>query len=220
MRKSFRGLLIVPVLTYAAAAQAQSAGGSPFYGGISLGQSQVRFSEDFLSFPGATGESLSKDETGNAYKVFIGYRVSRNFAVEGGYTNFGEFSATNNISAIALFGPGSLSFKFKSSGFNMDAVGILPISDAFEAFGKLGLIYTTSKATFSGTGSVTVAAPGVPPNATQSEVNLKAGIGAEYHFVPALGLRVEYERIFKVGDENKTGEGDIGMFSLGLTVRF
>jgi len=210
--------LILVLAATAAHAQTGSDGG--WYGGISLGQSRVKFADDFLSFPGATGESLSKDETGGAYKLFAGYRHTRHFALEGGYTDFGSFSATNDIAAIALFGPGSLSFKLKSSGFHLDTVGILPIGGKFEIFGRLGVIYTTTKATFSGTGSVLVAAPGVPPNSKHSELNLKPGIGAEYRFSQALGLRLEAEQALKVGDANTTGEGDIRVFSLGLTSRF
>jgi OOP family OmpA-OmpF porin len=221
MQNSRCPLLIALTFALAASAtQAQSVTHEGWYGGLSLGASQVKFADDFLSYPGATGQSLSKHETGNAYKLFVGYRLKRTFALEGGYTNFGSFSATNNIAAIALFGPGALAFKLKSRGFHFDAVGIVPVGDKFDLFGKLGVIYTTTAATFTGTGSVQTSFPGVPPNSKHSGLNLKAGIGAEYRFSGPLGLRLEGEQAFGVGDTNTTGKGDIRVFSLGLTYRF
>jgi OmpA-OmpF porin, OOP family len=221
MQKSRYPMLIA--LTFALVAtttQVQSATDEGWYGGLSLGASRIKLADDFLSYPGATGQSLSKDETGTAYKLFAGYRLKRNFALEGGYTDFGSFSATNNIAAIALFGPGSLAVKLKSSGFHLDAVGIVPVGNKFELFGKLGVILTTTKATFAGSGSVQISFPGTPPSSKHSDLNLKAGIGAEYHLSGPLGLRLEGEQAFGVGDANTTGKGDIRVFSLGLNYRF
>lgn len=53
----------------------------------------------------------------------------------------------------------------------------------------------------------------------RSEWNSKYGLGASYEMSNKLGLRFEYERINNVGDI-RTGEGNVGMWSLGLIRRY
>jgi OmpA-OmpF porin, OOP family len=211
MKRICVSLVALAALVTAGTAAAQSERG--WYGGLSFGQSSVKFDDDFLAIGGATASSLSKDDTDTAFKLLAGYRLQRNFALEGGFTDFGKFSAERRVTAPAT---GTASATVKSSGLHLDAVGILPVGN-FDLFAKLGLIYTTTKADLSSTGAVVLTAD---RSAKKSEINPKIGLGAEYHFSRALGVRAEYEQAFAVGDENSTGEGDIQMLSVGLTLRF
>jgi OmpA-OmpF porin, OOP family len=211
MRRIWISLVALATLTAAGTAAAQSDRG--WYGGVSLGRSSVNFDDDFLAISGATASTLSKDDTDSGVKLFAGYRLQRNFALEGGFTDFGSFSAERRITAPAT---GTASASVKSSGFHLDAVGILPIGN-FDLLAKLGLIYTTTKTDLSSTGAVVLTAD---RSAKKSELNPKLGVGVEYHFSRALSLRSEYEQAFSVGDANSTGEGDIQMLSVGLIFRF
>lgn len=206
-----RSLCIVPAALFAVSiAHAQS---TPWYGGISAGQSKIKIDDSSAAVTGATASTLSKDENDTGLKLFGGYRFNRNFALEGGYVDFGKFSATRNVTAPVV---GSAKADIKSSGLYIDAVGILPLAnDKLDLFGKVGAIYTTTKSSFSATGPITAAG-----NEKKNEGDWKYGLGAEWHFTPALGLRGEWERALKVGDPNKTGEGDIDLVSVGLTWRF
>ena len=38
--------------------------------------------------------AFSRDESGQGFKVFGGYQINRNFALEGGYFNLGKFGFT------------------------------------------------------------------------------------------------------------------------------
>jgi OmpA-OmpF porin, OOP family len=207
-------LLLASALLLANAAQAQSTFPKGWYGGVSVGQSQVNIDSNVLPITNAGATSLSTNDTDTAYKIFGGYRFLRNLAVEAGYMDFGKFSATRTEN---FFGGNSVRADIKSSGFFGEVVGILPTSDRFDLFAKLGFIATSTKTNVSSTGFIILTGP---TSASKSEVNLLAGIGAEYRFTNQLGLRVEYEQAFDVGDANTTGEGDIGVFSLGLTYRF
>lgn len=192
-------------------AQAQDRG---WYGGISFGQTQVTIDNSFVAVSGATAGTISKDETGSAFKLYAGYRLMRNLAIEGGYTDFGSFSATNNVTAPAA---GTLRHSNKVSGVLVDAVGVLPAGSNFEFSGKAGIVFTNTKADFTSTGAVVILGNAHP---THSEANLKFGIGAEYRISRNLGLRLEHELVMDVGDFATTGEGAISMLSLGLTFRF
>ena len=77
---------------------------------------------------------------------------------------------------------------------------------------------------FSASGTVTTFnfAPIVPLPASESARNsgflLGAGVG--YDFDRNVGIRLECEQFDKVGDKDKTGQGDVGLLSLGLVYRF
>ena len=211
--KSFVRMVAGMALALAAMAANAQAPDTGFYVGGSIGQSQIRFDDSTLQVAGATSSSISKDETDTTWKAFVGYRLGRHLAVEGGYADFGKFSATNTVSAPAN---GSLSVSFKASGPFVDAVGILPFGD-FSLFGKAGVVYSTAKGSATTTGAVVTTGNA---NQSSSEFNFKAGIGAGYDFTRNFGVRVELEQVFAVGDKDKTGEGDIRLFTVGGVFRF
>ena len=197
----------------AALAQQKAEGG--WYTGLSFGATQIGLTDNTLPIAGATATTFSKDESSTGFKIFGGYRFNKNFALEGGYTDLGKFNASRE--AIAPFS-GSLSRSTKASGFDLSAVGIIPMQNGFSLFGKVGAMYTMSEGSVSTSGALLLA-PDVSTNPKRSEWNPKVGIGADYAFSNGLGLRLEYERINNVGD-SRTGEGNVGIWSLGLSKRY
>jgi OmpA-OmpF porin, OOP family len=186
-----------------------------FYGGLSLGQSMVKFSDSFLPIGGASSTSLSKDETDTAWKAFAGYRIHRNIAVEGGYTDFGKFSATRTVTSPP--GAGSASETLKVHGWHVEAVGILPLHN-FDLFAKAGAMYATAEASKSVSGGV-VFTQGANRNPSKSAFTFLGGIGAGYNFTKNLSVRLELEAVSKVGD-GTTGEGSVAMYSVGGVYKF
>jgi OOP family OmpA-OmpF porin len=152
--------------------------------------------------------SIEDDSTDVGVKVFGGRQFTRNFALEAGYFNLGEFEYTANMVA------GSENGRAKFQGVNLDAVGILPVTEKFAALARLGLTYTEAKTTFSSNGAIQP----LRTNASKKEANFKVGLGLQYAFTPALGLRGEWER-YRANDA-VGNEGDIDMFSIGLVYRF
>ena len=189
------------------------AGHSGWYGGFSIGQSRANIEDaritNGLLGAGFTSTSISKDERDTGYKVFAGYQINRNFALEGGFFDLGRFGFTATTAP-----PGTLNGSIKLRGLNLDAVGMLPIADRFSVFGRVGLNYAQARDSFSGTGLVTV----TNPSPTKSQTNYKAGLGLQYDFSTTLGMRLEAER-YRVNDA-VGNRGDIDVFSLGLIYRF
>jgi OmpA-OmpF porin, OOP family len=102
--------------------------------------------------------------SGVSGKVFGGYQVNPNFAIEGGVADLGRISN----------GSGTI----KSHGEYVDAVGLLPLGGNFTLLGSAGLAHVnldTSNGDASGNG-------------------LKLGLGGEYAVSPSVSLRGEYER--------------------------
>jgi OOP family OmpA-OmpF porin len=194
----------------------QRAAGAGWYGGLSVGSSQIRMNDNMLPVGGATASSLAKDESSTGFKLFGGYRYNPNFALEGGYTDLGKFDARRDVTAPVV---GSISRNMRMSGFDLAAVGIIPMQSGFSLFGKIGAMYTMTRSSVS-IGGALLPAPGFTEmNPRRSEWNPKFGLGAGYDFSNGMGLRLEYERVSNVGDA-ATGEGNVGMWSLGLTKRF
>jgi OOP family OmpA-OmpF porin len=179
-----------------------------WYGGIGIGQARAKINDDKIRTQLGGTADIADDDTDIGYRLFGGKKFNKHFAVEGGYFNLGKFGFT------AVAPTGSLVGSAKFQGLNLDAVGILPLTEKFSLLGRLGLTYTEAKDTFQTTGTVTVA----NASPSKSEANYKMGFGVQYDLTRALGLRGEWER-YRVNDAigNK---GDIDMLIVGLIYTF
>jgi OOP family OmpA-OmpF porin len=184
-----------------------------WYGGLNIGQSRAKIDDARITSSllgnGLTTTSMTDDKHDTGFKVFGGYKFNQNFALEGGYFKLGDFGFTSTTNPA-----GTLTGKLKAQGLNFDAVGILPFTDQFSAFGRIGAQYAQVKDSFSGSGAVTVA----DPSPSKSAFNYKVGLGVQYDFTRSLGLRGEWER-YRINDA-VGNRGDIDMLSVGLVVRF
>lgn len=189
---------------------------SGWYVGANVGQSRTKIDNARnianLQTQGLATTAIVENNRATDYKLFGGYRVSKNFAVEGGYFDLGQFGF-----AMTTLPAGTLNGNIKIQGVNLDAVGILPVTEQFSAFARVGLNYAQSKTSFSGTGAALNVVP-LNFNPTKSQINYKFGAGLQYDFTESLGMRLEGER-YRINDAigNK---GDIDFFSLGLIYRF
>lgn len=185
-----------------------------WYLGGNIGQSRARIDNERitaqLQAAGLATSSIKDESHDTAFKLFGGYQLNKNFALEAGYFNLGKFGYM-----ATTIPPGTQTGNIKLQGLNIDAVGIMPINDKFSAFGRLGMQYAQAKDEFTGTGAV-----GTPanPNINFKRGNYKAGVGVQYDFNLNLGMRAEAER-YRI-DDGVGNLGDINMYSVGLVYRF
>jgi OOP family OmpA-OmpF porin len=187
---------------------------SGWYGGINAGQSKstiddTRINSNLLG-AGATSTTINDNNHDTGYKLYGGYKFNRNFALEAGYFNLGKFGYTaTTVPAGTLVG------NTKLEGVNLDVLGILPITEKFSAFARVGVNYAETRDNFTSTGAAHLPAN---PNPSKQDANLKFGMGVQYDFTQSLGMRAEGER-YRISDAigNK---GDIDLVSLGLVYRF
>ena len=184
-----------------------------WYGGANIGRSAANIDDARITSGLAAGglgtASISDRDRSTGFKLYGGYQFHRNFALEGGYFDLGKFGYTANTIPT-----GTLDGTIKLKGFNLDAVGILPITDRFSALGRVGLNYAQARDSFTGTGAVNV----TNPNPSKSGTNYKLGVGLQYAFTEALGMRAEVER-YRVNDA-VGNKGHVDLFSVGLVYRF
>ena len=162
-----------------------------------------------LASSGFATTSIADRERSTGYKLYGGYKFNPNFALEGGYVDLGKFGFTANTLPV-----GSLNGDIRLRGFNLDAVGILPLSDRFSAQARIGLTSMQARDNFSGTGAVVVR----NPNPSERATNYKLGVGLEYAISPNLSVRGDLER-YRVNDA-VGNRGHIDMVSVGLVYYF
>ncbi|MBU1927919.1 OmpA family protein [bacterium] len=201
------GFLLLATFANPLMAQTTTDYSEGWYMGGNIGISAANIDEDKIT-QNLTDPSYSDDERDLGYKLFGGYQFNKYFALEGGYFNLGKFDYALSTAN------GSLDGKIEVMGVNLDAVGILPITEDFSAFARVGANYAQVKDSFSTTGSISL----LDTSPQKSDLNYKFGAGLQYAITDAIGIRLEAER-YRINDA-VGNDGDIDLFSIGLTYRF
>lgn len=146
---------ITKALVAGAALAALSAQAEGLYVGGSVGAS--RYSNDFGSAYG--------DRSGTGLKVYGGYAIHPNFAVEAGVARLGK--VTSGLGEV------------KGGGLFVDAVGIWPVAKNFSLLGRVGVFNGMLDSTIAGDDRGT---------------SVKVGAGVQYAIDKNLSVRGEWER--------------------------
>jgi OmpA-OmpF porin, OOP family len=151
MVSNFSKSLILATLAVGAVASAQAEG---LYLGGSLGA--PRYSSSVNGIAG--------DGSGVGVKLYGGYQLTPNIAVEGGYFDLGHIDDANG--------------RVKTRGVYADAVGSYAFAPQWSVLGSAGLAegrFTTSRG-------------------DDNSPALKLGAGVQYELTPQAALRVQYDR--------------------------
>ena len=184
-----------------------------FYVGGNVGGTRADFNNDAinsgLTNQGFTVNSTTRDNRDTGYKLFGGYQINPNFAIESGYFDLGRFGYSSTTTPT-----GSFNGSTRVKGLNLDLVGMVPLSERLSAFGRVGAAYARSRANFSSTGAV----PLNFSNRDRNRTDVKYGLGLQYAVTDALALRAEIER-YRISDPLRN-RGNVNMASLGMIYRF
>lgn len=181
--------------------------------GMNVGKSVARIELDTISTDlenqGFDVVSVLEDRRSEGYKIFAGYQFSPFFAVEGGYFNLGGFPIlANTLPGTEFRG------KTKLLGWNFDLVGIMPFTQDFSGFARVGVTRNDTANTYSSNGLIDVTAYNEDGNYTKH----KYGLGLQYDISPILTVRLEAER-YRL-DDLIAHSGDVDLYSLGVVLRF
>ena len=177
-----------------------------FYGGISLGQGNN-------DFPGSNQDGsvtgVSEDKRDTIYSFFGGYQVNDYFAVEGGYTDFGESTFTGTSSGGPSWEAGPVSALHESDGWQLGVLGRWPITNRWYALGYIGWLWWESKETYQETSG--------PSSITESGSDATYALGVEWD--AGLKDRILYRFM---GSHAQVGElgYDINTASAEIVYRF
>lgn len=186
---------------------------SGWYLGAGAGQSRAKIAEreirEDLFASGFTTTEFKDGDRDFGYKLYVGNRFNRHLALEGGYFDLGKFDYTATTVPAGTM-EGQLAFR----GWNIDLLGIFPVSERLAVFSKIGLHHSKAKVDFAGSGAVNV----LNPRFSKTDTNYKLGVGLQYRITDALGLRLEYER-YRM-DDAVGNTGDLDLLSAGLVYHF
>ena len=169
------------------AALAQGVLGGPdsaWYAGGSVGQSASTMCQ--LPF------GASCDDQGTAYRVFAGYKVNRYLSFELGYHELADVT----LSA------GPVTQTLETTVFDFVALGMLPLTDRFSGYGKLGIYRANAEASIN--------TPAVP-SAKFENTGLTYGLGLQYDVTGNLGVRLEWQQF-------EDAAGDVFLVSSSFSV--
>lgn len=116
-------------------------------------------------FKGGSVGGVATDRSDTGLKLFGGYQLTPNFALEGGYVDLGKFKSSAG--------------QLKAQGVYLDAVGTVPISGPWAAIGRVGVL--NAKVDNSLVGS-------------DRGTNAKVGAGIQYTIDRNLSVQGEWER--------------------------
>jgi OOP family OmpA-OmpF porin len=180
------------------------------YIGGSAGSSKI---DDDIALGGLI-TSGTVDGSSTGFKIFGGFQFNDYFALDLALVDLGKAKYSGTYFNAPVTG-GTVDIW----GLNFSAVGILPVSESFSVFGKVGLFAWEADAKDT-TG-------GFPFSTNESGADFSFGLGMSYNFTKNWGVRLEWERFMVGGGEdaytgqpNSTGSANVDLLSLGVAYRF
>lgn len=162
---------------------------------------------------------VSTDDSDLGYHLAFGYRFHRYFAAEIALAQFGELSskATGTMDTPSGPQPASADFTFNVQGIVFSGLGILPLGEKFEVYGRVGWLFANSERQFSlrvgGQSGGSLSAKG-------DSQDVLYGLGVAWNLNQVYTIRAEFQQLKDVGQSNRTGTEDLETIQVGLMMRF
>lgn len=192
------------------------------YVGVNLGQSKGDVSYEPSGLFNVLSSSAT-DDTDTAWALSFGYRFNPILAVELAYNDLGEytFSETGTRTLTPSL-TGTYSGSASVKGASAVLIAAVPFNQ-WELFVRAGALF--AKTEIDDRLAVrTLTPPAQTVNASASDsvssTEFLAGLGLGYTIADHYHVKLEWTKIPKVGDEDKTGEADVSVLSAGFQYRF
>ncbi len=213
-KKLILGAAALPLVLAAAAAPAAPSNAG-WYGDVTAGDARLHQSSGGLDAAFANQgltTSTGLDRGHAAFGLHLGYRFNENWALEGGYENFGTHNFGSTVTAPAA---DTLSGSYRAHAWSFAPVGILPLNDRWALFGKVGLTENRARLSVASNTGATA-----PAGVSHSNAGYLFGGGATYDFSRSVYGTLEMDRYARIGTSASTGRTDANLLSVGVGVRF
>lgn len=167
-------------------------------------------------------EHTNTEDSDLGYSAAFGYRFSRYIAGELALAQFGALTSTLTADVdlpqdASGFVPARFEYSFHVGGPIISVVGMLPIKDKFEFYGRVGYLFASVEREFT---SKINGQRGISGSAQGDSQNLVYGAGITWNISQVYSVRAEYTVLDEVGQDNRTGKEDLSQMSIGMIVRF
>jgi OOP family OmpA-OmpF porin len=143
-----------------------------------------------------------QDQHNSAYRFYAGYRFLKFLSIEVGYTDLGSPQVWETT---VQEHPEQVEVSVK--GMNAFAVGIIPVGESVDLFGKIGMVAWDTTLRSEQDGEVKF-------SETDSGTDLAYGIGFGWWVGKHVALRLELEN-YTIGDFD-----DVSAYSVGISYTF
>lgn len=207
--------LAIAALLASGQAAAQNSG---WYIGGGPGATNAKFERG--DFTGLATGTHSVDDSDTGLRVFGGYRVAPNWALEFGVASLGDYRHR------FVGGTGTAVYRYEVSAATVAMAANLPLAGGVSVNGRLGAAFTATRLRNPST-SGTIATN--PPNCsnvffyddcTATKTNFLWGLGVQFDVNPRFGIRLDYDNYGTVGEEFETGRAKIEALSANAVFRF
>lgn len=183
-------------------------------------------------------EGSTQDDSLTPWGAAIGYRFNKWVAVEAGYVDLGEFlySLTGTLTGqygffcetcdpadiyvVPLAGDFERAKQITSSGITASVLGMFAAGQHFDFHVRGGLYYADTRVTdrlrYMDAQFEDDVFNLYHRRVDASQMELLAGIGGAWNINENFSLRVEYQKYFDVGDDEKAGESDVDVINVSV----
>jgi len=147
------------------------------------------------------------EDTDVGYRHFGGYRFSRHWGVELGYSEVGRADGAAERDSFPTHKPG-----YQTNAWTLAGTGVLPIGNSFSVQGRLGLSVAAPDAMLGAAG------PGLGSAFPRYRSGVLWGFGGQYDLTGSVGLRVDYNNFGRLADDPNGARSDL--WSINAVVRF
>jgi len=162
------------------------------------------------------------DDRDTAWKAYAGWRFHPYGAIEAAWLDFGE-ARTHYAIGVPNIGAATRDGRYRVSGAEISALGIVPIGDRATVYAKAGALFSQLKYDESGLNQF--GEPGSFSH-TNRETKFLWGLGGSFELVDSLAVRIEWQRAEDIGERfalTDSGNGrfeHVDMATIALQWRF
>lgn len=226
-------LTTIIIAAAALVAGSASADDRGFYAGAGVGWSQMsvpksKATDSFIYAFNEVGYPLESwsaktDESDIMWSAFAGYKFMKYLAIEAGYLDTGTASYTGQGTTLVfdtelgdyVAVPVKGNIDWHATGWQASVLGIWPIDDNWEVFGRVGGFYGDVKADLRLSSSDIVG----KAHTSGSSTEFLYGVGVDGRFLEDWAARFEWLAIPSLGSSD-TGSGDWNGLQFSLLYRF
>ena len=197
-----KSLIAMSLLSATSAVYAEGA-----YISISAGKATYDSTlEDFAILDDGSITTADLDDSDTSLNISLGYQLTPNFAIEGGYVDLGELAINGTSDGSGfLYAPGPVNFAIAIDGLFLDFKGTLPLNEQFGLYGKIGMLkYDVEVTLADSTGGISI---------SDDDTDSFFGGGISFRIGEKSAFNLDYTR-YTFEDE------DVNVISAGLQFGF